>query len=202
MKDVIEIGKKYIGIKDHSELVDYYNANCISLVKPNRRYKMKYSDDWCAMFVSVLAHKSGLSRKDFPYEVSVYYQWQRANEMNITAHDPQLLRVGDLVVYSWTNRTTRFNHVGMIADIENDSLHVLEGNYKKTVGIRKISKSSISIHGFILISRPLHDVTHNDRINTLVNKTIRGDFGNGAERRVALGDDYEEVQGIINNMDW
>lgn len=31
-------------------------------------------------------------------------------------------------------------------------------------------------------------------------KAIRGDFGNGAERRKNLGSDYEQVQAIVNKM--
>ena len=31
-------------------------------------------------------------------------------------------------------------------------------------------------------------------------KAIRGDFGNGAERRRQLGDDYEQVQALVNKM--
>ena len=35
-------------------------------------------------------------------------------------------------------------------------------------------------------------------ILTLVKKTIRGDFGNGADRRKALGSNYDEVQRQVN----
>ena len=38
----------------------------------------------------------------------------------------------------------------------------------------------------------------NDELLTLVKKTIRGDFGNGADRRKALGSNYEEVQRQVN----
>ena len=31
-------------------------------------------------------------------------------------------------------------------------------------------------------------------------KAIRGDFGNGAERRRQLGNDYEQVQALVNKM--
>lgn len=38
----------------------------------------------------------------------------------------------------------------------------------------------------------------NDELLTLVKKTIRGDFGNGADRRKALGSNYDEVQRQVN----
>ena len=37
-----------------------------------------------------------------------------------------------------------------------------------------------------------------DELLTLVKKTIRGDFGNGADRRKALGSNYDEVQRQVN----
>lgn len=38
----------------------------------------------------------------------------------------------------------------------------------------------------------------NDELLTLVKKTIRGDFGNGADRKKALGSNYDEVQRQVN----
>lgn len=38
----------------------------------------------------------------------------------------------------------------------------------------------------------------NDELLTLVKKTIRGDFGNGADRKKALGSNYDEVKRQVN----
>ena len=38
----------------------------------------------------------------------------------------------------------------------------------------------------------------NDELLTLVKRTIRGDFGNGADRKKALGSNYDEVQRQVN----
>ena len=38
----------------------------------------------------------------------------------------------------------------------------------------------------------------NDELLTLVKKTIRGDFGTGADRRKALGSNYDAVQRQVN----
>lgn len=40
--------------------------------------------------------------------------------------------------------------------------------------------------------------SYNDELLTLVKKTIRGDFGNGADRKKALGSNYDEVQRQVN----
>lgn len=42
--------------------------------------------------------------------------------------------------------------------------------------------------------------TRSDEIFLDAKKAIRGDFGNGAERRKKLGEDYEKVQAIVNKM--
>ena len=37
-----------------------------------------------------------------------------------------------------------------------------------------------------------------EQLNSLANKVIRGDLGNGAQRKAALGDYYQEVQSLVN----
>lgn len=44
------------------------------------------------------------------------------------------------------------------------------------------------------------DDSHSDYIRNLAERAIAGEFGNGEDRRNALGDDYDEVQSLINEM--
>lgn len=50
----------------------------------------------------------------------------------------------------------------------------------------------------ILNSQKQNQNNSNDRILELVKKTMRGDFGNGENRRRILGNDFDEVQKQIN----
>lgn len=192
---MIATGERYKGIgeSERAELVGYYNTNCISLVKPSRRYVMALDDEWCAMFLSVIAHKSGLRPGQFPFEVSVYYMCELAKEWGIYSEDSSSGHVGDLVVYDW-NGNGGYDHVGIISDATRDYLQVLEGNYKGTVGNRFIRRSNPFIKGMVNIGQ------ENEKIKKLVVETLNGKHGNGEERKKNLGRNYGRVQHTINQL--
>lgn len=127
-------------------LVDYYNSNCIKYVKKSRKYKMKYSDNWCAMFMSLCAHKVGIL--DFPFEVSVEQMLKISKEKGKFYTDISQIEKGDLVIYNWDGNGVS-DHVGAVYIITLDCISVLEGNYKSTVGLRTVDKNSKFITGFI-----------------------------------------------------
>lgn len=193
-------GKKYLGVdyNGHKGLVNYYNWHCSPLVKPNRRYKMKLADNWCAMFISVLAHEAGLTKDEFPYEVSVFYMCEIARERGQYSDGVKGVRVGDLVVYDWSGRGT-YDHVGVVLSVGSGSLEVLEGNYSGTVGVRTVKRTSKAIRGFIALNSGVVEDEEN-RISGLVVRVMRGEFGNGHDRRVGLGVDYDAVQIQINKL--
>ena len=202
MTKIIETAKKYLGIRDHSILVDYYNAYCYQLVDSNRRYRMKYSDDWCMMFCSVIADIVGYSKDNFPYEVSVYYAVQKAREQGLYSTDQTTLRLGDMVIYDWGYRGG-YNHVGFITEITGSHLKVIEGNYSSTVKIRTVKRSSKALQGFILLDRlEPKEVIKTDSVDydKLVADVLKGYYGNGDERIKKLGEHYSEVQRRINEL--
>ena len=147
-REIIRIAGSYIGItsdvKNH--LVDVYNDNCIELIKPSRKYEMKYTDNWCAMFLSVCASMVGC--KDFPYEVSVLQMVKLAVSRGSIYQDYNLAEVGDLIVYNWDGNGV-VDHVGIIYSVNVDTIVVLEGNYKSTVGLRTVNKDYKLIECFI-----------------------------------------------------
>lgn len=198
MNKLIENGLEYLGadVSTRKKLIEYYNENCFELVRPNRRYRMKLGDDWCAMFTSVLAHKSGLSNTQFPYEVSVFYQCEQARAWGTYSENLDYLKVGDLLIFDW-GRGNGYNHVGVVKEISNGRIYTLEGNYNNTVGIRSIAKNSGAIRGTIAIDNGVNDV-ESDRILKLAKAVLRGEFGNGRERALRLGDDYHKVQKMVN----
>jgi len=190
----ISTGRTYLGLKNHHGLVDYYNAYCVDKVNPNRKYRMKYSDNWCAMFLSVLAEMVGLDSNQFPYEVSVQYMWEWGIRNSATTYSVDDIRRGDLVTYSWTGN--RLEHVGIVVDVDS-KLHVLEGNYSKTVGIRSVELNYPKIHGFIMLDTGGQEV---DAIERLAVEVIAGKHGDGEARRESLGNLYDEVQKRVNQL--
>lgn len=67
---ILEISEGYEGVKElsdvHLHMVDFYNT-----FKPlPRGYRVKYSDSWCAVYVSVVMRRAGIL--DFPVECGVF----------------------------------------------------------------------------------------------------------------------------------
>ena len=185
-------------------IIDYYNQHCIDLVKKERRYKVQYSDNWCATFTSVIAHKCGLTKEQFPYECGVMEQVKLAKANNSFTTDVKEVKVGDLIIYDW-NTDKWSDHVGFVINTNGENIHVIEGNIKNTVGYRTIPKTSKSIQGFIKVQgvqvEPMTDskvTSADERIANLARLTVAGEFGTGDKRKVLLGADYEAVQRCIN----
>ena len=182
-------------------IIDYYNQHCIDLVKNERRYKVQYSDNWCATFTSVIAHKCGLTKEQFPYECGVMEQVKLAKTNKTFTNNVEEVKTGDLIIYDW-NTDQWSDHVGFVIKVNFDNIHVIEGNIKNTVGYRTIPKSSKSIQGFIKLQANQTEVNTSaltdERIANLARLTWAGEFGTGDKRKALLGADFEAVQKYIN----
>ena len=193
---MINTARQYIGINEFQkkQLMDYYNNAVYPLIDKNRKYKIKYSDDWCAMFCSVIAHKIGLTKEQFPFEVSVYYMTQKAKKMGIFTTDLNKAQVNDLVIYDWKADGT-LNHVGILQEIGTDYIKVLEGNYSNTVKVRTVKMPSSEVYGYIKLN-----IGNDADIEQLARDVIKGLYGNGEERKKALGQYYNQVQERVKQI--
>lgn len=193
---MINTARQYIGINEFQkkQLMDYYNNAVYPLIDKNRKYKIKYSDDWCAMFCSVIAHKIGLTKEQFPFEVSVYYMTQKAKKMGIFTTDLNKAQVNDLVIYDWKADGT-LNHVGILQEIGTDYIKVLEGNYSKAVKVRTVKMPNSEVYGYIKLN-----IGNDADIEQLARDVIKGRYGNGEDRRKALGQYYEQVQERVKQI--
>ena len=147
---MINESKKYlmIGKSEQKYLRDYYNEHCFQLVKKERRYRIQEGDNWCAMFVSVMAHKMGLGAVKFPYEVSVMEQMKIAKERGIFFTDRSKIKPNDLILFDW-DKNGWADHVGFVVKVGKDLITSIEGNFQGTVNYRTVSIHSKSIYGFI-----------------------------------------------------
>lgn len=196
-----DCAKTYLGIKEytqeHKDIIDYYNTN----IKPlPRKYKVKYSDAWCATFVSIIWHKCNADNA--PYECSVAKMVEKAKKNN-QYHNKATVHVNDVVIYDWNNDGT-YNHVGIVYKCGTDFIYVIEGNYSNSVKMRYISKSDVNIYGYIHVeikSDAKKEVTPN--IQYIASQVISGKYGNGIERKTRLeqmGYNYQEVQAEVNRQ--
>ena len=193
---MINTARQYLGINEFQKqkLMDYYNNAVYPLIDDDRKYKIKYSDDWCAMFCSVIAHKIGRTKDNFPFEVSVFYMTRNAKRMGIFTTDLNKAQVNDLVVYDWKADGT-LNHVGILQEIGKDYIKVLEGNYSNTVKVRTVKMPNSEVYGYIKLN-----IGNDADIEQLARDVIKGLYGNGDDRRKALGQYYDRVQERVKQI--
>lgn len=136
----------------HQQIIDTYN----SIDPLPRGYKVKYTDAWCATFVSAVAKNNCLD-KIFPFECSCYYMMQKLIKTNQWIEDDTFIpSIGDLIFYDWkdsSNYQTTDNigvpgHVGIITDTSSKGVFVIEGNKSSTVGTRTVAYNGRYIRGF------------------------------------------------------
>lgn len=151
---VIEQAKKWYGKNEkdlsHVEIVDIYNNQ-----KPlPRGYKVKYTDSWCAVFVSAVAIKCGLS-KIIPTECSCGKMIEKAQKMGIWVEDDSYIpNAADIIMYHFKDsgvgdNKSWPNHVGIVESVKNNVIKVIEGNLNNAVGYRNIKVNGKTIRGYI-----------------------------------------------------
>jgi hypothetical protein len=153
-----------------------------------------------------VAHKAGYSRHAFPYEVSVEQQCLLAKDRGQYLKGAGEAAIGDLIVYDWLGNGG-YDHVGIVADVSPDTIKALEGNKGDTVAYRNVNRHSRVIKAIIRLGDDQATTTDNDqatttdeRLETLAKRVLKGELGDGDDRRVLLGSDYIEVQRIVNKL--
>lgn len=132
----------FVGVKQgsskHKKIIDSYNT-----IRPlPRGYKVKYTDNWCAAFVSFIMYKcsmgSGL------YECGADKMRSKFKSKKLLISDLTKGKKNDIIFYDWNNDKWS-DHVGIIYKTDKSYYYVVEGNKDKKVGIRTIKKTSSTI---------------------------------------------------------
>ena len=159
-KIVVDKANSYLGCKEsngsHKKIIDLYNSH-----KPLARgYAVKYTDEWCATFVSAVSIACGMT-DIMPTECScskmieLYKKLGRWQESDAYVPSP-----GDLIMYDWEDsgrgdNTGIPNHVGIVLAVNGTTITVIEGNKNESVAYRAINVNGKYIRGYCL---PDYDV--------------------------------------------
>lgn len=169
VEKILNQAKSWIGLNEkdgsHKQIIDVYNNH----LPRARGYKVKYSDNWCATFVSACAIKANLT-DIIPLECSCGEMIELAKQMNIWNEDGKRSpNVGDIIMYDWDNQDGWPEHVGIVESVTNNQITVIEGNKSNAVGRRVISLGNASIRGYI---QPNYDgsVTNNQPSKPISNE--------------------------------
>lgn len=133
----------------HKWIIDTYNK-----IDPlPRGYKVKYTDAWCATFVSVCAQMADMldiipAECGCPEMVRKFQsmgRWQESDN-----YRPGL---GDIAFYDWGNNPAGDNrgtpaHVGIVTAVYSDSFVITEGNRSDAVRNIPVKVNDSNLRGF------------------------------------------------------
>lgn len=205
---VVKKAQSWIGRKEsdgtHKLIIDIYNSH-----KPLARgYKVKYTDEWCATFVSAVAIECGFTGI-IPTECGCGQMIALFKELGCwIENDAYVPDPGDIIFYDWEDdgkgdNTGWPNHVGIVEKVVDGTITVIEGNYNEKVQRRSIKVNGKYIRGY---GAPEYDaeavtVTPSKSVDAVAKDVIAGKYGNGDARKAKIeaeGYNYAEVQARVN----
>ena len=207
---VLAQAKEWIGKKEadgtHKSIIDTYNAH-----KPLARgYKVKYTDAWCATFVSAVAIKCGVT-DIIPTEcgcgqmIALFKSLGEWNESDSRTPKP-----GDIIFYDWDDTGAGDNtgwpdHVGIVESVSGGNITVIEGNKNNAVARRTIAVNGRYIRGYGVPKYEAeaagNTTAATKNVAEVAKEVVAGKWGNGEDRKnrlVAAGYDYNAVQNQVN----
>ena len=150
---IVDTAEAWVGTKqgdiNHKKIVAGYN-NITPL--PND-YALKLSDPWCARFVSFISSVLNLTDYILP-ECSCNRMIKLYKAKNQWVEDDAYVPdMGDILFYAWKDNGVgdcelEADHVGIVKEVKNNIIYVIEGNYSKQVKIRQIKVNGKYIRGF------------------------------------------------------
>lgn len=156
---ILNLANSYVGTKEgsskHHKIIDTYNAH-----KPlARSYKVKYTDNWCATFISFLAIKCGAT-DIIPTECSCGRMIELMKKKGIWIENDNIApKAGDIIMYDWDKKDGWPEHVGIVEKVSSSIITVIEGNKNNAVSKRTITVGNSSIRGY---GRPKYDTVKDE----------------------------------------
>lgn len=207
---VVEQAKSWLGKNEadgsFKKIIDIYNAQ-----KPLPvGYKVKYTDAWCATFVSAVVVQLGYT-DIIPTECSCPRMIELFKKKGIwNESDSRVPNPGDIIFYDWDDNgkgdtVGDSEHVGIVEEVVGDTIHVIEGNYSNSVKRRNIRVNGQYIRGYgvpkydteTTVAKPVKTVAE------IAREVIDGKWGVGEDRKnklTAAGYDYNTVQNEVNKI--
>ena len=150
---IVSRAQAWVGLQEanggHRVIVDTYNSH-----KPLARgYQLKYTDEWCSGFASAVAIACGAT-DIIPTEVGCGKHIAKFQSMGIWVEaDDYVPAPGDYIFYDWKDDGKGENidgasHVGIVENVENDAITVIEGNLSGGVHRRTIRVNGRFIRGY------------------------------------------------------
>ena len=150
---VVEQAQAWLGLREsdgsHKNIIDIYNAH-----NPLARgYRVKYTDAWCATFVSAVAVKLGYT-DIIPTECSCIKMVELLKKQGDWVENENCTPAsGWIIFYDWQDNGKGDNigspdHVGIVEKVSGDLITVIEGNFLNGVKRRALMVNGVNIRGY------------------------------------------------------
>lgn len=182
-KKVIEQAKSWIGCNEadgsFKKIIDLYNSH-----KPLARgYKVKYTDEWCATGVSAVSIALGYT-DIIPTECGCQKMIDLFKKLGSwIENENRTPAPGEIIFYNWQAKATGddtgwADHVGIVEEVKNGIITVIEFNYKSAVGRRKIDVNHRNIRGYAV---PKYDTEEVKTVTLNLQELRKGSTGEQVE---------------------
>lgn len=150
---VVEQAKSWLGKKEadgsHRDIIDLYNSH-----KPLAiNYKVKYTDSWCATFVSAVSIALGYT-DIIPTECGCERMIELFKKIGSwVENENRTPAPGEIIFYDWDDSGSGDNkgwsdHVGIVEKVSGGKITVIEGNLSNAVKRRTIAVNAKGIRGY------------------------------------------------------
>ncbi len=176
-KSIVKQAQSWIGYKEsdgtHKKIINVYNAH-----KPLARgYAVKYTDAWCATFVSAVAIKCKAT-SFIPTECSCIQMIDLFKKLGAwVENDAYKPSAGDIIFYDWEDSGNGDNkgesdHVGIVEKVDGSIITVIEGNLSNSVARRYLMVNSRYIRGYG-VPKYTGEAAKEEQEETTVNITLK-----------------------------
>lgn len=185
--EIIAIAEAEVGYKEYANNKTVYGE----------WYGMQ--GEWCDIFISWLAYKTGILNRLIPKEAYVpntaawFKEKGQLKDRNYTPSK------GDLILFDY-NKNRVPDHIGIVEYVEGNVIHTIEGNKSKMVKRQAYSIGNSGIFGIGVVK---YTDDNTKTIEDLAREVINNKWGTGEERKRRLteaGYNYSEVQKRVNEI--
>lgn len=199
VQSLLKVAQSFVGMSESSsqfkQLIDSYNA-----VKPlPMGYQVKYTDDWCDVFVTVVGDKAGATNL-IGRECGVQRHILLFKNLGIWK-GREFPKPGDIITFDWDGDGWA-DHIGFVESVNNNTVMTIERNSNQRVQRNKFTWNDKRIMGY---ARTKYANVSEVRktIDEIAKEVVDGKWSNGQERiaqLLAAGYDAKVVQVKVNDI--
>lgn len=174
---LLSIARGWLGCNEkdgsHKKIIDVYNAH----TPLARGYKVKYTDAWCATFVSACSIKAGMT-DIIPTECGCGQMIELFKQKGIWKEaDNYVPSPGDIIMYDWDDSGSGDNigwpdHVGIVESCDGTNIVIIEGNKSEAVARRNLKVNGKYIRGYGIPKFDKEPVKETEKSESEVEKII------------------------------